>query len=242
MSGHKLPAIGRRDETGPLMGRGMPVAAAARPAGPRPGRAAVHHVPSAQSDRCVAEGTPTTSPGALGGGPGLVTSSPHIEGLGLGSEAGGPRGPESPPASPTPRQAAWIRANAWPEPMRKAYEQARGSYTMCACQYGPTGHCLNGHCDNCGRGTPLPCSITRILRRGGKYTAYLPEPYTHKTDTHATGPRRTREAMVWYADRKCRWLCTHSCHHTSRTSPKPPTRTLRPAPDRHGQLDLFEAS
>jgi hypothetical protein len=37
------------------------------------------------------------------------------------------------------------------------------------------------------------------------------EPYEHPTPS-ITGPRRMREAMVWLADRICRWVCPCQCH------------------------------
>lgn len=123
--------------------------------------------------------------------------------------------------------AAWIRAHAWTAGMRKIYKETPGFYTACACQFGTTTHCATGHCDRCHRATPLRDYATVIALPGNR-CAYFPEPYAHLTDVSATGPRYEDLAMVWLADRVCRWVCPHACHA---------------APAAPEQLDLFaEAS
>ncbi|WP_242890179.1 DUF6248 family natural product biosynthesis protein [Actinomadura litoris] len=127
----------------------------------------------------------------------------------------------------TPEAAAWIRAHVWTGAMRKTHTEVPGVYTTCACQGGLTSWCQNGRCDRCHRATPLRDYATVICLRGGSRPAMLSEPFTHRTDVSATGPRFEQIAMVWLADRVCRWACPCTCH----------TASAAPV-----QLDLLEAS
>ncbi|MCU1615020.1 MAG: Lsr2 protein, partial [Frankiales bacterium] len=78
----------------------------------------------------------------------------------------------------------------------------------------------------CHRATPLRSYETVICGRSGASPRYFTEPYEHPTDTSATGPRHEYLAMVWLADRVCRWVCDCSCGH-----PKPAAKPV--------QMDLF---
>jgi hypothetical protein len=123
----------------------------------------------------------------------------------------------------TGTEAAWVRAHVWSAAMRKVYAEVPGYYKACDCQFGETQWCRVGQCDRCHRGTPLPSYATAICTRGGAHAAYFRETYTHPTPS-ATGAHRVSIALVWLADRVCRWICPHDCHQTPRPQ----------------QLDLFE--
>lgn len=125
-----------------------------------------------------------------------------------------------------PDAAAWIRAHAWTKGMRKEYGDVPGFYDACACEYGASHGCQIGQCDRCHRGAALHAYETAICTRGGKYPVFFRERYAHPTE-HAVGPRREQVAMVWLADRRCRWQCPHTCH-------------AAPAPVTPVQLGLFE--
>lgn len=127
----------------------------------------------------------------------------------------------------TAERAEWIRSNVWTPAMRKEYREVPGFRTTCPCQWAATSHCRNDQCGRCHRATPQRAAATVICRRGGMEEAHFPEPYEHVTDTSATGPRYETAAMVWLADRVCRWVCDHDCH----TAPAAPVKPV--------QLDLF---
>lgn len=101
--------------------------------------------------------------------------------------------------------------------------------SACACQHGPSGHCAAGRCDKCPHGIPLRDFETYVCGRGGVTPLAFSEPYEHRTDASATGPRLENLAMVWLTDRVCRWTCPcpHGCHT---------------APARPEQLDPFGAA
>jgi hypothetical protein len=123
----------------------------------------------------------------------------------------------------TLERAAWIREHAWTNAMRKQYRQTPGFYTKCPCQFGPSGHCTGGpgaRHEHCPRGVPLRSEHTMILSPGGVYPAHFTADYEHKTDTSATGPQYTSLALVWLADRVCRWICPCDCH----TAPPAPVQ------------------
>jgi len=110
--------------------------------------------------------------------------------------------------------AAWVRANAWTQAMRKTYAEVPGFYTACACENGTSGWCQIGQCGDCPRGEPLRGAETVIVsRRHRGAPALFAEPYAHPSDISATGPKFERVALVWLADRVCAWTCPHSCHH-----------------------------
>lgn len=134
---------------------------------------------------------------------------------------------------PTPTEAAWIRAHVWTQRMRHTYSGDPGKnngvpglYTHCACQYGATTWCQNGRHDLCHRATPLPGCETYIVGRRGNVLEFE-QPYEHLA-TSATGEHQEWAAMVWLADRVCRWVCPCPCGH-----PQPAAVPV--------QLDLFAA-
>lgn len=110
----------------------------------------------------------------------------------------------------TPEQAAWVRQHAWTKKMRHTYAETPGFYTSCACQYGLTSWCQHDKHGRCHRAKPLTSHETVICWRGDR-PAYFLEEFTHKTED-ATGWKRSRLAMVWLADRVCRWVCPCGCH------------------------------
>jgi hypothetical protein len=119
--------------------------------------------------------------------------------------------------------AAAIRERAWTQPMRKQHREVPLYTARCACQSGLTHWCEVGRHARCHRGTPLRSYATVICTPGGMAVACFAEYFGHKTDVSATGPRFERAALVWLADRVCRWVCPCTCH----TAPPPQ------------QLDLF---
>lgn len=90
----------------------------------------------------------------------------------------------------TPEEAAWVRANAWPPTLAAGLAPT----DVCACQYGPSGWCINGVCHRCTGGTTMHPETSVTDRRGR--VLYLDGKY----------------ALVWLADRICRWQCPHDCH------------------------------
>ena len=112
----------------------------------------------------------------------------------------------------SPDQAAWVREHVWTGAMRKTYREVPGFYLACACQSGLSHYCTHGACGKCHRAEPGPPSYEDLIcDRTGSYPVHMAEPYEHPTQT-ITGPRRLRDAMVWHADRTCRWICPHTCH------------------------------
>jgi hypothetical protein len=108
--------------------------------------------------------------------------------------------------------AAWIREHAWTKPMRRQYRATPRFWHTCACQHGMSGYCTDGEHRPCGRGEPLPGCETYICNARDQ-VLHLPEPFVHPTLT-AGGTHRSRRstAMVWLADRVCRWRCPCTCH------------------------------
>lgn len=114
-------------------------------------------------------------------------------------------------------QAAWVREHAWTATMRKTFREVPGFYAACACQgHGP---CINTpkrpetHL-TCHVGRwPLPCYETIIAVRGGLGPAAFRMPYRYPAPS-ATGWKYSRLAMVWLADRVCRWACSCDCGHS----------------------------
>lgn len=112
-------------------------------------------------------------------------------------------------------QAALIRQHAWTQPMRKTYAECPGFYSKCACQSGAK---------------PLTSYETVICWRGDR-PAYFLEEFSHPTED-ATGWKHTSLAMVWLADRVCRWVCPCVCHST------PPPSAAPAAPEQQLLFDL----
>lgn len=112
----------------------------------------------------------------------------------------------------TSEEAAWVRANVWTQAMRKTDRECPRYFHTCACQSGLTSFCQHGQCGQCHRATPQRNAEAMICGRGGTQPVYFAEPYKHRTDIYATDPRFERVALVWLADRVCRWVCPHDCH------------------------------
>jgi uncharacterized protein DUF6248 len=102
----------------------------------------------------------------------------------------------------TGEEAAWVRANVITETLVGNLAPT----DVCACQYGASGWCTNGGCRKCtGGGTAFP--ETSITDKTG-HVLYLDGVY----------------ALVWLADRVCRWWCACSCHRKAlRTTPVQPS-------------------
>lgn len=111
----------------------------------------------------------------------------------------------------TPAQAAWVREHVWTPAMRATYATTPGFYTTCACQWGPSGWCANGSCRRCHAGEPSPGWAAIVCGPTGDKPRHFAEPFRHPTPS-ATGAHRERLALVWLADRVCRWVCPHACH------------------------------
>ena len=116
---------------------------------------------------------------------------------------------------PGDREAAWIRERVLPAALA-----AHPGLASCACQWSMPMHCsrLDRH-GRCARGTPLPVAEGHVLRPGGEYAAEFAAPYAHPHES-ATGRHPSHVAMVWLADRVCRWVCSCGCH----TAPAEPVQ------------------
>jgi hypothetical protein len=113
----------------------------------------------------------------------------------------------------TPEEAVWVREHVWTPDMRRQFKELPGFYLTCACQH--NGPCLNakdpGRHDRCHVGrNPLPRCETYIDTPRG-YAAFR-QPYRYPT-ADATGWKFSTLAMVWLADRRCRWACSCDCGH-----------------------------
>jgi len=101
---------------------------------------------------------------------------------------------------------AHLPGDAPPRPRRAPGRYGTGhpaQLPVCACQWGPSGHCLHGDHARC-----------RAAEVAG------PRPETHLT--YAGGPCVLdvgAPVSVWLADRTCRWTCTCE-HHTAAASPR----------------------
>ncbi|MDF5758586.1 DUF6248 family natural product biosynthesis protein [Spongiactinospora sp. TRM90649] len=119
----------------------------------------------------------------------------------------------------TPEQAAWVREHAWTTPMRKNLRDTPAFYTTCHCQAGLSHWCspeVDQHA-RCHRGSPLTTWEGLICDRTGVHPVRFAEPFDHPTAPGAAGePRRERLAVVWLADRVCRWICPCTCHQAAR--------------------------
>jgi hypothetical protein len=140
----------------------------------------------------------------------------------------------------TPEQAAWVRANAWTQGMRKTHSERPGNDSFCACQYGTTTQCCDGHHDQCRRITPLRFPETYVCAPDGQRVMSFAEQYAHPAES-ATGMNESAHAMVWLADRTCQWLCDCGCGHTAKpvaAQEQGDDGTSRPIV----QLNLFEVA
>jgi hypothetical protein len=118
--------------------------------------------------------------------------------------------PQARPPEFTAERAAWIRDKVWPAAMRKTHRAVPRFYLMCACQHGLTSYCKTDQHEQCHRADPQAHHDGYITNRRDQ-VLYLTEAYEHPT-TSATGPHYERAAMVWLADRVCRWVCPCTCH------------------------------
>ncbi|MEV4287393.1 DUF6248 family natural product biosynthesis protein [Nonomuraea bangladeshensis] len=85
----------------------------------------------------------------------------------------------------TPDEAAWVRANAWTEKMRR-WPFLTESLAECDCMVGICSHCRDGQHQFCHRRRIKPRPEWWITNRP---TNYIPP------------------TAVWHADRACRSLC-----------------------------------
>lgn len=126
-----------------------------------------------------------------------------------------------------PEQAEWVRANVWTQGMRNQFLTSPGYYTTCACLSGMSSWCRTGKHERCHRASPLASWEGLICDRSGKYPVEFREEFRHPSQTSATGPSRERLAMVWLADRVCRWVCPCECGHPTHAEL---VTTAKPAP------------
>ncbi|MET9923298.1 MULTISPECIES: DUF6248 family natural product biosynthesis protein [unclassified Streptomyces] len=91
----------------------------------------------------------------------------------------------------TPDQAAWVRTYALTRGVLASFGP---TLTLCACQYGPSGHCDADRHDQCGHRTH-------------------PEWYERRDpDTYLTDQAGNVLAEVHRAGQPCRWRCPCQCH------------------------------
>lgn len=136
--------------------------------------------------------------------------------------------------------AAWVREVVWTQRMRKTHSEVPDAASTCWCQAGPSGHCKadrHGKCWHNGN-PPFASPETYVCGRDGTSVLAFAERFEHAT-TSATGPKRAQAAMVWLADRACRWRCPCGCHTPSTATAAPPAAAVAPS-TKAGQLDLFE--
>lgn len=147
-----------------------------------------------------------------------------------------------PPAPMSDEAAAWVREFVWTKRMRKAFADTPGAYLHCDCQFGPSGHCKAGKHTKCWHGANEPYRSPEAYVCGPDGTTVLSfaESFTHPTGS-AIGPKRAAAAMVWLADRACRWRCPCDCHTSTASAPEPPPAVPEPRIDKPIQLDLFDA-
>lgn len=108
-------------------------------------------------------------------------------------------------------EAAWVRANVWPQGMRKMFRDCPGFWLTCSCQH-ECPPCDRGEHHRCALAEPLRRPYGHVMRRGGIYGAHFAEEYTHPTPT-ALGPQHTTSAQLWLADHACAWECRcQTCH------------------------------
>nr|WP_246425850.1 DUF6248 family natural product biosynthesis protein [Streptomonospora nanhaiensis] len=93
-----------------------------------------------------------------------------------------------------PQTAAWVREHALPAAIR------RELMAVCACSYGPTGHCAADRHGDCPG-----------------HTIASPEGWITDRSSVVVGP------AVYLADRVCTWRCPCPCH-TARPPPSPSAR------------------
>lgn len=125
-------------------------------------------------------------------------------------------------------EAAWVRDNAWTKAMRKTFKELPRFYLTCACQH--NGPCLNDPRPETHRTChvgrhPLARYETVISSKRGYVVAFR-DPYRYP-DASATGWHYSRLAMVWLADRVCRWSCTCDCGHPREGISHDPARNPR---------------
>jgi hypothetical protein len=142
----------------------------------------------------------------------------------------------------TETAAAWVREHVWTKKMRHAYKTTPGHVHACACQWGPTQHCKTSNHTACRHNTLAPHQVqeTYVCGSDGDTVLSFTERFTYPTGS-AVGPKRSAAAMVWLADRACRWRCPCGCHTTTGVAPVPPPAAPEPQTDTPVQLGLFDA-
>lgn len=162
---------------------------------------------------------------------GAGRGSDEVSGPSLGSSVPG-EVVSGPLTSMTDQQAAWVRATVWTPDMRRGLTGP--SIQRCACQIQvTTWACRNSQHDLCEL-DQHPDYETTIWSHGGLRPAVFPTTNRHKTRADG-GYRRRADALVWLADRVCRWACPCECRHPAAAA-KPVQAGAEPV-----QLDLFAA-
>lgn len=121
--------------------------------------------------------------------------------------------------------ACWVREHAWTSSMRATHASLPEYYSTCACQNGTTDWCLRDKCTRCHRATPQPSAETYITNRRQE-VLHFSEPYEHASTLESLTLRRCTIAVVWLADRTCRWICPCQCHRPGGL-PRRPTLNRR---------------
>lgn len=145
-----------------------------------------------------------------------------------------------PASAMTEAEAAEIRERAWTRHLRKQFADSPGYVLRCACQRGRSSWCASGLCDGCRPPDPAASVSweTLICDRSGLSPVFFAEPFEHPTPS-LTGPHCERMAMVWLADRGCRWACECRCHRQAAPEPEP-ARVGRGAGTTYELVPLFD--
>jgi len=109
-----------------------------------------------------------------------------------------------------PESVEWIRTNVWTQAMRKGHQDMPQAIAMCPCMSGMSQLCEMGQHGRCHAGAALSSCETHVTDRRSRVLSFAGR--FENPSPHACGPRRESYAMVWLADRVCRWVCPCECH------------------------------
>jgi hypothetical protein len=94
--------------------------------------------------------------------------------------------------------------------MRKTHRELPLAFGSCGCQSALTTWCQEGGHGRCNRAEPMP-EYETVITNKAEQIAQFASLFAHPT-LSATGWHHEHVAMVWLADRVCRWVCPCECH------------------------------